>query len=141
MYTVIAYIIVFVFLLINTITDLKRRKIWLPLSAALIVLGIIFHSMVPGLHPAASLTGLLPGLLLLGIAAVNGQAIGKGDALSICACGSMLGLKLTFRITLLSLFLAAAWALLLLLRKKADRQTKIAFMPFLLCAYVFMLFF
>ena len=67
MFVILSKILVFIFLLINTVTDIKHKKIWFPLSILVLVLGIIMHLLVPGMHPVQSLAGMIPGLLLLGI--------------------------------------------------------------------------
>ena len=141
MYLFTAWIIVLIFLIFNTFTDVRYQKILTHPAIGMIILGIVLHILLPKQYVITSILGMLPGAVLLGVAFLNGKAIGIGDGLVICGIGSMLGIVLTFRVTMLSLFFAAVWALLLITRKVADRHTKMPYMPFLLCGFLFSLLF
>ena len=124
------------YLAVCTASDMKTRKVWWPASAAVAAAGLLIHLFVPGMHVMQSLAGMLPGLALLGLSAVAGAAVGKGDAFVLCACGSLLELRTVCEIFFFGLILAAAWSVLLLIRGKATRKTFIPFMPFLLTAHL-----
>ena len=125
-----------VLLIFYTVTDLKHRRIWWPPAAACTGLGILIHLAVPGMEVAESLTGLLPGIVLFAISFASGKAIGTGDCLTLCAYGSMLGFRSVCEVFFTAIAAAALFALLLLISRKADRKSRLAFTPFLLLAHM-----
>ena len=126
-------------LLVCALTDVKCRKIWWPPAAAAAAAGFVMHLAVPGMAVTESLFGLLPGMVLIALSIVTGRAVGLGDGLVLCAYGSMLGLRSVCDTFFAALAAAAVWAVVLLLRRRANRHTRLAFMPFLLLAHLVLL--
>ncbi len=78
------------------------------------------------------------GLLLLVFAFFSKEAIGKGDAILLCVCGVAFGLYETVTSCFFAALYAGVFAVVLLLRKKAGRKSRIPFLPFLLLGYITM---
>ena len=83
-----------------------------------------------------ALFGILPGLLFLAMAVLTKEKVGYGDGLVLIVTGVLLGLRVNLMMVFMGLFLAALSSIWLLIRKKAGRNTKIAFVPFLLPSLV-----
>ena len=126
-----------VMLLIGAVQDLRSKTI----RAELI--------LVPGLVSALSLicregpdflpgalAGLVPGACLFFLSRVSRGAIGEGDALIVGLLGFSLGIWQALGIMMLAFFGAALCVCLLLLLRRADRNTKLPFVPFLAAAYL-----
>lgn len=127
-----------VYLIACTWTDIRRRQIWCPPAWVLLMLGAPVQVLM-GRNLLQWAAGLVPGMILFGLSAVCGQAIGAGDCLVIVASGSILGFAGVSELLFLSFSGAAVWAVLLLVRRRAGRKTQLPFMPFLLAARILML--
>ena len=60
------------------------------------------------------------------------EQIGYGDGLVLIAAGALLGVRMNLFMFLFGLFFAALKGIWLMMTKKANRKTKMAFVPFLL---------
>ena len=130
----IRIILCLMLLLAEGIWDKRTKKIRLiPLLIAFPV-GIILSFLQGKEDGIYSLFGMIPGLLFLGIAVLTKEKVGYGDGMVILVTGVLLGLKINLMMVFLGLFLAALGSIWLLIRKRAGRKTKIAFIPFLLPA-------
>ncbi len=75
--------------------------------------------------------GLLPGIVALFLVRIIGEQLGRGDGWELILMGNWMGLAdclLALGIALMGIFLTSA---VLLLMGKANRNTRIAFVPFL----------
>lgn len=85
----IVYILPGIFLLINAWYDIRKRKILLHSIWIFTVLWILFLMFVDKEKIWQAFGGILPGMFLLASAYATRQAIGYGDGLAVCVCGSM----------------------------------------------------
>ena len=134
---IIGNILVTAVLVFFTVQDIRYRKIFFPAALLLGAVGLILH-LFPGASITESLTGVIPGAVLLMISRFCGEAVGIGDALTLMACGAVLGFSRAFELLFIALVFSAAWSILLLIRRKGMKQT-FAFMPFLLAAHICMM--
>ncbi len=91
----------------------------------------VLYKALPGLLPGA-------GLLLLGY--LTEHKVGYGDGILLMIIGLMEGAGAVFLLFCIALFLQSVLAVLLVIIKKADKQTQIPFVPFLLLARIILLF-
>jgi len=77
---------------------------------------------------------VIPGVFYLLMGRISGDQIGRGDGLTILVLGLFAGLPDTVLITAAAQFVCAVLAGLMLVMKRADRNTRIPFVPFLLAA-------
>lgn len=84
-------------------------------------------------HIASYGIAVLPGAILILTAYLTGK-IGYGDGLVMLILGIAAGYKKSLVIFMISLMLAAILSALLLLLRKADRNTRIPFVPFITAA-------
>ena len=129
--------VLLLFLALAAFRDLQSRTIPCRLLAAggtaallLDLCGILSGSMQAGdLFPA-----VIPGVFYLLMGRISGDQIGRGDGLTILVLGLFAGLPDTVLITAAAQFICAVLAGLMLVMKRADRNTRIPFVPFLLAA-------
>ena len=131
--------LVLVFLALLSVFDIKTKQIplWLILMFAAIFAGMCFVN--GDVSYAALLVRLLPGVFLLAVAFATKQSMGYGDGAAVLIVGLLLDIWTSTALILLALLISAAASLFILLSKKGDRQTKLPFMPFMLAAWVVML--
>ncbi len=92
------------FLGINTIYDLRFRKILLWSVAAFSITGVCGACLLEQKGLLWQLQGTIPGILLLLIGKVTDGGVGYGDGLVVCVTGIYLGLWVTCEVVLTALF-------------------------------------
>lgn len=79
--------------------------------------------------------GLLPGGMLLLLAALSGGAAGTGDGICFLVVGALLGTWMTWILLMCSLVLASVCGVILMLLGKAGRKTHMPFLAFTAAAW------
>lgn len=79
--------------------------------------------------------GLLPGGFLLLLAGCTRQ-IGMGDGLAVCCLGLLYGWRESLIFLFVGLCLSVVYCLLILWKRRAKKDTRFAFMPFLEGGYI-----
>lgn len=79
--------------------------------------------------------GMLPGVLLL-LTALATKKAGYGDGVVLCMFGAVLGREKGMLLFGISLFLLSLYALTLLALRKAGKNTRIPFLPFLAAGWI-----
>lgn len=124
-----------------SVPDIRSRRI--PLIPAILtgLLGIIIQVVLRTTgkanlagSPAEIVAGLLPGILVAVLAGCTNSA-GAGDAVCLLALGLVEGSPAAAAF-LGGILILAILGIILLLCKKADRKTKMPFIPFLLAAQI-----
>lgn len=128
-----------IFLMAGTFWDIREKKIpvaWM-ISGLLAACGCMVYECVS--HTVAireCLWACLPGALFLLVFVVFHEQMGSGDGLALLVLGGLLGAKRVWLIWLLSLGGVFLFGVMLLIRKKGNGKTKIAYFPFLLLGYL-----
>ena len=127
------------------IFDVKSKKIpFTVLGAGGIwsVVGLVFKAAETGISQTLLfiLTGIAPGAILVVLSFLTEKKIGYGDGIVLMILGCMEGAGTAFLVFCTGLFLQSLFAVGLLIVKKADKQSCIPFVPFLLAARIVMLF-
>lgn len=128
------------------IFDVKSKKIpYVVLGAGGIwsVVGLIFKAGETGTAQMLLfvLTAIMPGAFLVVLSFLTEKKVGYGDGIILMILGCMEGAKTAFLVFCVGLFLQSLFAVVLLIVKKADKQSCIPFIPFLLAARILLLFF
>lgn len=127
--------IVGIYLLIVSITDLRARKISKTVTF-LCLLGIIISFIMERKMPGIlSLSGIAVGLFLVGLSIITKGAIGIGDGIVFCMTGFSLGFVDNFSLLCMSLLGGGIVSIFLIVFKKAGRKDRIPFVPFICIAY------
>ncbi len=121
--------------------DIKSKKIPIVLfiiGGFLSVIDIMMQSILGNISEVlpGKLIGLLPGVFLLLLSRLTNEKVGEGDGILLMILGVMLGFDSILIISCTALFLQSIVACFLLVVKKADKQTKIPYVPFLLAGFI-----
>lgn len=135
---IVKWTALFLSLGINSISDLKSRKIILSVTVLGGVFGIIWQLMLPAKDYTDFLGGILIGVIALGISKVTSEAVGYGDGLIIIMCGIWLGGKNNLLLCVMGIILAGIWAVILVVFFRKKRNYEIPFVPFLFLGLVWM---
>jgi leader peptidase (prepilin peptidase)/N-methyltransferase len=114
----------------SVVSDVRKNSIplWWLFGNGLLAVVVLY---VSDAALSEALLGLLPGTILLILALVTGERIGKGDAFLVMVLGLYLGLWVCFSVLLLSLFLAAAFGVFRKAVRHVSMKRSVIFTPFL----------
>lgn len=114
--------------------DGKKKEVsfaylWIGLILAL---GFLWQEWNMGdFLPQQMFIRLLPGVLFLLCSKLTGEKVGYGDGIILLILGICLTFPLIWYVWMFALLLVTLWAGVLLCTKKANRRTRIPFIPFL----------
>lgn len=119
------------------IFDVRSKKIPLIVLGAggiWSVAGLIIKAVETGISQMLlfAISAILPGVVLLVLSFLTEKKIGYGDGIILMILGCMEGARMAFLVFCIGLFLQSLLAVGLLIVKKADKQSCIPFVPFLL---------
>lgn len=121
------------------ITDYKNKRIPLWTIVSVLCIGILNFFLQYDRDWKSILAGTGMGVTLCILSKITGNRIGMGDGLVITVIGMFMGVKLTFICMSTAFFLASFAALFLLCIKKAKRNYKMPFIPYIFAAYTIMI--
>lgn len=131
-----------IFLFICAVTDIKKKKISVVVCVVFLVAGLtvdILYKMESLEELGNMWQSFLPGIILILLAVVTKEKIGKGDGLVMVVMGILLGIEKSLEIFMTALFLSAVVAIGLIITKKVKRNYEIPFVPFLAVGMCLML--
>ncbi len=137
----IIYIILFLWLLLCSIQDIKKKtiNIYLILTGfVMLLIGMLWSGEYSFLYYFG---GISLGLILLCISFITKDQVGTGDGLIVCITGLCLGFSRNAMLLVISLLGSAIFSIVLLTFKLAGRKKTIPFVPFLLFGYLGVLLF
>ena len=131
------------FMVINSIFDLKKKRISLRICVLAGLIGGAFGvwdvwqenvDFISAIKDV--LIAMLPGIAVFVICFVSRQAIGAGDGIIVFITGLYFGAMETAEILLLALICSSLTGIYLMIFKKVNKKTEIPFVPFLLAGYL-----
>jgi leader peptidase (prepilin peptidase)/N-methyltransferase len=137
----IIYTILFLWLLLCSVQDIKRKRINIYLILAGFLMFLISMVWSGEFNFLYRLGGMSLGLILLCISFITKGQIGTGDGFIVCITGLYLGFSRNAMLLVISLLGSAIVSIVLLTFKLAGRKKTIAFVPFLLLGYMGVLIF
>lgn len=121
------------------VSDIRRKQI--PLVPGMIcALGVTAMQLYGEVQVTEWLPGVLVGVFLYGVCAASRGQIGQGDAFVYLITGTALGFAGNVELLVISLLLASAAALYLLVVKRAAGKYRMPFLPFTAAAYGVVMF-
>ena len=130
-------VIINIFLLLGAVKDFKTKRIpvwYLLLGIFLAAIMAAYYGMGDKRWVYPVWVYLLPGVLFLCYRLIVKKGIGYGDGVLLCILGICLGEKV-WQVWYISLLLVSSLSVILMILKKADRSSKIAYYPFLWAAH------
>ena len=137
----IIYVITGTFILAEGIRDYRRRKVSMVSIGIIAVLGIILKISGSENTWLDLIGGVCVGIGLLLAARITGEKIGYGDGWMLAAIGTVMGLRKNFVLLCVSMFLCGVSAVILLLFKKAGRETELPYVCFLFPEYYLLVYY
>lgn len=132
-------VITIIWLAVLSICDIRRKRVplGLLLAGAMFAAAVSLYGGIKGeINIFQLCKSLIPGTVLLILAGATGKA-GCGDGIIVMALGLVEGYELCLFTFFGGLVLAALFSGVLLIIKKAKRNTKIPFVPFLTAGWLF----
>lgn len=131
----ISYILAFLFLLSCSIFDFKRKQIPVVIIIIFGVVSCLFVFTEESINWESLCADITPGIILLLISYATKQEIGYGDGLVVLLLGLLLGIKLCVAIVFIGLLLSSIVSIIKIVAFKANKHTRIPYVPFLLTAW------
>lgn len=125
---------VLIYLSVCTVFDIRKKEIPLILLGVgmAAAVGVTIWRIGNGTVFAAQIIwSLLPGLFFLLVSWCTKEKVGYGDGILLLITGLMVGFYLCFTDLCISLFLSSFFGVLLLFFHKAQKNSRIPFVPFL----------
>lgn len=132
-------ILITLLLLVGSIYDCKyyRLPVWLLLLAALTGAVSCLYARFAGRKETMEVVYcILPGMVSLLFSYATGEQLGYGDGILLLAVGGCFGLQKTMWVILIGIFGSFLASIFLILFRRAKKNRRLAFVPFLLCAAV-----
>lgn len=133
----VCFLLTAAMLVIESISDLKKREINIKILAMTFVVGIILFIISPNRNWMMLLGGIAEGVALIGISFVTREGIGVGDGLVLMCTGVLLGPGKNILMFFGACVICAVFSGILLITKHAGRETRIPFVPFLVAGLIF----
>ena len=128
----ISGILLLLFIILSAITDVRYKKINIQTSIIFFLAGMVLNLSGLNISLQDGIFGMSIGFLLIGLSFASGEKIGLGDGIIFTVTGVYLGFFGNFLLLSLSLFLCACFSAGALIFRKADRNSRIPMVPFLI---------
>ncbi len=125
-------------LLADSVRDVKKREIYPLFTLVGLAEGILCRAFLDRMPAMDILLSLVPGMVMLIAAVFSSGQVGRGDALAVFFTGIWSGPWDVWGIFFAAVFLAAAFAGGLWIRKR--KNAEIPFVPFLALGFIGYLF-
>ncbi len=125
-----------ILLITEGIRDIRKNEVGIVLpvlnALAAVVFIFVFKDMgIPGI-----LIALAEGIFVIILSFLTKEGIGLGDGIILCSTGLMLGWKNNLIMFFIACFISALVSVMLMIITKADKKTKIPFVPFMIPAFL-----
>ncbi len=126
-------------LIINTITDLRSRRIYVVVNLVFAVIGILL--LIFGNKPdwISAFCGILVGGYVLLFSFLSKGAVGVGDGIVVMTVGIFLGGVRNTMVLMSAFLLCAIYGGINMCLKRMHRKSELPFVPFFSAAYVLLL--
>ncbi len=134
---VISCLITAILLIIESVSDLKRREVDMKFLIAAFAAAVLMFIVSPQRNYIMFFGGMAEGLLLVAASFALREGIGIGDGLTLICTGALLGAKDNMLMFFGACVICSVFSAVLLIFKRAGRKTKIPFVPFLIPGFLF----
>lgn len=131
-YEIWQWVILILFLVPSSIEDIRRHEICVWFISVGLMTGILLSALLNGLpFGLGYFAQFLPGIAILITACLTKGCIGKGDGLVCLFLGSIMSISFVVSSLILGFVMSSVYGLILIVMKKAKRETQLPFVPFL----------
>lgn len=128
-------VLLWIFLAVNTVMDLKTHKINIVSCVLFGMLGIVIAIICRNPDWISMAVGLAVGAYLLVFALMTREAVGLGDGFVVAAVGIWMGGGRTLAVLMGGFVAAAVFGLIRICAGKATGKSELAFVPFFTFSY------
>ena len=128
--------ILLVFLGLNTISDIRTKKILIWSAWVFGAIGLLYGFISKELMISQVLITLLPGIIFLIISKVTKESLGYGDGIVVLVMGVFINMQKLVSSLMLALLFAALWSIILMIFWGKKKQADFPFLPFVLLGYI-----
>ncbi len=124
------------YLCVLAVMDIKWKKLnvlFLLFGAVFPLTGAFCGREIP---MSALAAGGAVGIIFLFVSRMTRESFGYGDSILITVMGSLLGFWDILSVLMAAFFMAAVFSAFMLLKRRFDRKSSFAFVPFLTAAYI-----
>ena len=125
------YLLFLGYLVILAVIDAKKKEFPFIICCTGLIPAVLCLWSRSEIDILSLLYGLIPGVVLLAIAVLSNEKVGFGDAIVLLLMGLALPFRQAYLAIVIAFVLAFVVAVFLLLFKKANKNTRMAFVPFL----------
>ena len=134
----VRFALVFIVLVIEALMDFRKKEVNIPVLGILVVAAMVMFFLGKDISVSNAIIGLAEGVLLILVSVMTKGQIGIGDGILLAACGLMLGGKDNMVMFFFACLSSAIVSVLIMIIKKADKKTKIPFVPFMIPGFLIM---
>jgi len=132
------FVFVLTVLIIEAVTDFKKKEVNIIFPILLAAAAVVMLFFSKDISLINAIIGIAEGLLLIMISVLTKGQIGMGDGILLAACGLMLGGRDNLIMFFFACLSSAVVSALIMIIKKADKKTKIPFVPFMIPGFLIM---
>ena len=128
--------ILLAFLGLNTVSDIKTKKILVWSAWVFGIFGFVYGFVGNGLSLLQGLMALLPGIIFIAISKITKESMGYGDGIIVLVMGVYISLQKIVGSLMIALIFAAVWSGILLVFFRKKKHDEFPFVPFVLLGYL-----
>ncbi|MCR4649007.1 MAG: prepilin peptidase [Lachnospiraceae bacterium] len=125
-----------ILLITEGIRDIRKNEVGIIMPVLNALAAIVFIFVFKDMGIPGVLIALAEGIFVIILSFLTKEGIGLGDGIILCSTGLMLGWKNNLIMIFIACFISAFVSVLLMIFMKADKKTKIPFVPFMIPAFL-----
>jgi len=127
------------YLAYQTYQDIKKKSVSLKSIIVFSIVGAVINVAITNISLFDMLLGITVGLGVILIGRLMKDGIGAGDGAVLSSIGILIGGKMCLLVFIMAITISAAVAIVLLVFKKIKMKQELPFIPYILCAYMWVL--
>jgi len=125
-----------VLLFIEGVRDVNKKEVGLLIPAINAIAAVVMYFVFKDMSIGVLLMGLAEGMAIMVLSRLTGESVGFGDGVILCSTGMMLGWRYNLCMFFSACLICAVFGAILMMFKKADKKTRIPFVPFLIPGFI-----
>jgi len=127
------------YLAYQTYKDIREKSVSLKSTIVFSLTGVVINIVITNITIINMLLGITVGLGVILIGKLMKDGIGAGDGAVLSSIGVLIGGKMCLLVFLMAITISAAVVIVLLVFRKVKMKQELPFIPYILCAYIWIL--
>jgi len=132
-------VFVLIYLAYQTNKDIREKSVSLKSIVIFSLAGAVINIIITNISLIDMLLGIAVGFGVILIGKLMRDGIGIGDGAVLSSIGVLIGGKMCLLIFIMAITISAAVVIVLLVFKKVKMKQQLPFVPYILCAYMWIL--